>query len=496
MNVRQVETVEGIPDFIAGRDSPQPAKLATRADLSRDYISSSFLGMLPYLQALPHAYDDLTCEFGIDVYRKMASDAEVAANLNMLVMSSCSQELRLTTTLDNKHPDHQKAQWVADFFQWMFDNLDGSLWATRKSMVKQGLMFGSSVGELNFEIAQGGKYAGYYVLRRVRPTAMSETAFVVDNYRNVVGIIPSKLPNVVFPAGSMIPLTTRYDGMMTANEQEIPSILPRAKFLVMTWDSEAGDPRGRSIMRASYTPWWAKQQLVNEMLSWFAKFSQPSIWGETAPNAVAQCYTDPDTGVEIVKEPTQLLLEAMLGFRNASVMAVPSGSKIHTLDMSGGGDIFLKAIGWANKEITRSLLMQHLATSDSEHMARASSETHQDILSLMILNLRMWQGEAIKRDILKPLTVANFGESNVHLCPKVDLGDGDGFPLNLTEVAMLQSAGWFTPDQMAVVDKLLGLPVRKVQSMTADEINPFPVIDQSVRRQLLQQKLLNRNEQA
>lgn len=451
------------------------ATLSTQADLAKSYVASQFYGLIPALQSLPHAFDDLTEEFGVDVYERMMKDSEIAANVGLLVMSSTSQTARFTPSLQPNNPEFAKSLFVSKFFQWMFDNLEENFWENRRALVREGLTFGSGIGELTYKIVTTGPYSGYYALQGIRPLCIKDTAFVVDNFNRTVGLIPTKLPIMKLPVGSMIPLTTSTDGSgkFQINDQLVDSIVPRSKFWVLTWDPRRGDPRGRSILRPSYLPWWVKQQTVSELMAWLAKYAQPSLWGTTAPNAATVCITDPETGAVTEIKPTQVLLESMMKFRGASAIALPHGAELNVLNVSSSGEIFLKVLAWANREITRGILMQHMATSDSEHMARSAAETHQDVLSLLIVNLRTWQAESLRTDIVGPLTVANFGEKYAHLAPKLDLGDGDGFPITPMEVAQLQYASWFTPDQMAVLDRLLGLPVREVS------VNPMTSWDAS-----------------
>ena len=80
----------------------------------------------------------------------------------------------------------------------------------------------------------------------------------------------------------------------------------------------------------------------------------------------------------------------------------------------------------------------------------------------MILTVRNWLGDQVRRDVFRPIVLANFGDDAERFTPLLDLGDGDGFPISATEVASLAAVGWFTDDQMAVMDKRLGLPVRGV----------------------------------
>lgn len=467
LNVEERSTITvSAPGF-----EPRAAETITAADLARQYVAARLgYGVAPVLSSLPNVHDDLTQEFGVDIYERIKQDSEVSAALDMLVMAATSAKPGMIPFTDKNGIIDPLSQRMADFFAWMFGEFATPFNEWRKAIVEDALSFGSGVGELIFSVEAAGEWEGHYRISDVRPLCMCDTSFVVDNFNRVVGILPRKLPGVTMPIGAFMPLISA-ELDQEAKENRLNAVIPRSKFTVFTWNPKCSDPRGRSVLRPIYSAWYAKQQILNLMLDWFKKYSQPSIWGTTPQGAQVVCEVDAN-GNEKKIEPTQKLLEAMMNFQNASVLAVPFGSEIHTLDMSKGGDIFLSAISMCNREITRGIQMQHLATSDSEHMARASSGTHQQVLSLYILQLREWQAETIRRDIILPLVRANWGADKAHLAPTIDLGDGDGFPMNATDIALLGQINWFTEEQKPKIDKVLGLPVRSTVGPTQPQPQP------------------------
>lgn len=463
-----IEEIHDIAVSLPGHGQANEARTVTEADLKRQYVSSRLgFGTSPALSSLPHAMDDLSREFGIEIYDRMKQDSEVAAALNMLIMAATSSKPRFVPATDSEGVVEPLSQIMADYLEWMVSYSRTPFNEWRKALVEDALSYGSGIGEMSFDVVKSGKWRGMYAISDIHPLCLCEASFVVDNYDHVIGILPTKIPGMTMPIGSYIPLM-----QATMSEPDkvnrLNSVIPRSKFTIFTWNPKCSDPRGRSILRPIYSAWFAKQQIINLMLDWFKKYSQPSIWATTPQGAQVVCETDAN-GNEIRIEPTQKLLEALLSFQNSSAIALPYGAEIHMLDMSRGGDIFLSAISWSNREITRGIQMQHLATSDSEHTARASSSTHQDVLSLFILQLREWQAETIRRDIILPIVQANWGIDNIHLAPTIDLGDGDGFPVNATEIALLGQINWFTEEQKPKIDKVLGLPVRRPQSQVMPE---------------------------
>ncbi len=129
------------------------------------------------------------------------------------------------------------------------------------------------------------------------------------------------------------------------------------------------------------------------------------------------------------------------------------------LQATGSVDPFLNSIDMWNKAITRAILGSHLATSEGESNGKAGPELHSIILRQLIASIRMFVIRAIEQDIVKPLVQSNYGDVG-RLMPVVSLGDSDGFPPTVTEVAVLFQSGYFSEDQLQQLDRILGLPIR------------------------------------
>lgn len=426
--------------------APDDVTVGAPADLTRPYLAANINAYMAMLSALPQAFDDLSRQFGIDIYDQMLTDSEVAASLDVIVYAAVATPPVVDAALTPDDPDYDLAVMVADFVREMMDGLSISLQDTLRILVRQALAFGTALGELIYEATSDA-----WLISDIRVTDLRQFALVVDGFNQIHGIAPTMLLDR-FPVGSMMPI---YDG------QVLDNVMPRNKALLLSWQSSSSDPRGTSLLRAAYAPWWAKQQIINEMVTWFARFAQPSIWGTTSEGAQDICITNPD-GSQTIERPTDQLLAALMQFRNASAIALPYGSQVNTINVSESGAVFFAGLDWADNAIRRAILKQHLATGEGQHQARAAAEVHQDILGLMILTVRNWLGDQVRRDVFRPIVLANFGDAAEHLTPRLDLGDGDGFPISATETASLAAVGWFTDDQMAVMDKRLGLPVRGV----------------------------------
>jgi phage gp29-like protein len=149
--------------------------------------------------------------------------------------------------------------------------------------------------------------------------------------------------------------------------------------------------------------------------------------------------------------------------QNSTFIAVPYGTTINTLEVKSNGDAFQRLIDSCNTAIRRSILNQSLATAEASHNSRSAAGVHQDALGIKIIRIKNQLGETWRKSVLRFLTVANFGKDATHLTPKLDLGEGTGFPPSLSEVAQILGAGRWQPTEQQWVrfEKKYNLPVRQ-----------------------------------
>jgi hypothetical protein len=68
------------------------------ADLRREYVAGGALGWYgPYVRSLPWTIDDVTRDFGDDLYERMLYDAQVAACVQVLKASVLESGMVLTS---------------------------------------------------------------------------------------------------------------------------------------------------------------------------------------------------------------------------------------------------------------------------------------------------------------------------------------------------------------------------------------------------------------
>lgn len=426
------------------------------------------------LRAWPWAIDDLTADYGDDLYERMLHDAHIAASVNVLKAAIIEDGLTAAPAVTDKAgtaADAALAATIADLADRMFADLDTPLDEVLWDLLSA-VALGNRIAEQVYEIQTiDGRPLLMLAALRVKPR--QALAFVVDPFLRVQGLL-AQLPGKPSPVsqGSIV------------NPALLPNILPRGKFAVLSFRPKNGDPRGTSVLRPAYTAWNLKGQAQIEHLKYLVQFASASVFGTTPPNATRVPELNSagqPTGKTI--DPQVNLLNNLLAWRNGSAMAAPHGTEVKVFYSTGDGAAFLHAFDRYNQDITLAILGQTLATGEGQHDSRAAATVHQDILDTMVRQAKRAVVRMLTFDVLRPWVIANWGEAALPLVPMLTLGTTEQPDVSamMTATAQLEKAGWFTPSQRPIVDLLLGLPQRtpeetalEVERFTAPPVAPAP----------------------
>jgi hypothetical protein len=417
-----------------------------RADPKREYVAAGggAIWHRQGIRTLSWDIDDLTHELGDDIYVPMMFDAQITACVNIIKTAILADGLQLVNALKNTEDDgYDQSKEYIDFCGRVLDDmeipLDEVLWN-----LMDALCLGNKVAEQVYELDTTYTGRQQLVLRALKVKPRTSTAFVVDDKLNVLGLTARRSDQ---PA------------IVTLDADERREILPRQKFLIMTNRPKDSDPRGTSILRAAYSPWWLKMQLWAEYLKYLTQFASPSIVGETAENAMnVEDPTDPNKEIS----PEQAMLNHLLTFRNGTAIAIPYSAKVSLIFSQGDGQAFLSAFALFDQQIGKAIVHQSLATEEGEHQARAAAQVHQDVLGDIIRQMKVAKAWRFRRDVLAPLVRYNYGDKAVALTPKVNLGDVEkqDFSAAANAIAQLTTAGFLQPSQFPEIDRMLGMPER------------------------------------
>lgn len=452
---------------------PKPPRLG-QGDPRREYVAGgSLYWTQDFYRSLPFYIDDLTQDFGDDIYERMLLDPQVAKCINHLKLAALAQGIHLAPAVDEEDPRYELAQEITDFCRRNLAGLEIPFDPAKTPVplywqlwdLMDAIALGNKIAEQVYHVPQRGPDAGKLCLKALKVKPRRAVALVVDSFLNVIGIL-GLIPG---QGATTLCLTS------IADPEQVPNLLPRTKFAIFSFRPKDGDPRGTTLLRPAYNPWWLKQQTYPEFLKYLAQFGTPSVWGETASDAQESVATNPETGEVLYDElgnpvyqrPEEAMLAGLIGFRNGSAMAVRKGAAIHVVEAQGNGEAFHKAFSFFNREIATAVLGQTLATEEAEHQARASSDTHQDTLDMHVGHVKGATATVIRADVLVPLVEYNYGPEALDLVPKVLLErtEPQDFAPNATAVAGLEKSGYLHPSQYRELDAKLGLPPRSDEAI-------------------------------
>lgn len=421
------------------RGGAQPVQITTAdVDQTREYVSAGNRWIDrydQYVRALPTPVDDVDRSYGDDAYRNMLrGDPVVSASINVLKAGVLEDGVTLAPAVTDETADgYDQAQEIHAFCCGVLDNLPVPLIDVLYNML-DALVYGNKVAELTYR--QDG---GALVLDSIKVKPRQATAFVVDQFYNVLGLV-GRMPGT---AGSLVIST-----------DDNPTLLPLDKFAVLTFRPRDNDPRGTSILRPAYNGWWLKQQAWVEFMKYLIQFASASVWATTAQDA----RKAPGATVS----PQEELLAQLMNFRNGAAIAVPYGTAINLLASTGEGRAFHAAFDLFNREMVTGILHQTRATMEAQHGSRADSETGQDVLDTLVRQVKKSVQRMVQRDILTPLTRYNYGDAAAALTPVLSLGtveeqDRTGM---WQALAALVTSGFIDESQKAGLDLMMGLPQR------------------------------------
>lgn len=423
---------------------------------------------------LAHPIDDLTQDFGADVYVQMLKDPDVNAAINILKASILEDGLQLAPAIsDQKKSGYKRAVKIRDLAQQMFERLalpiNSVLWN-----LLDALAFGNKVAE---QVSAWQTHGGerLLMLTAIKPKPGTQVAFVVDPYLNVLGLLGAAPGDPVLASGAILnPDTAR--------------IIRVDKFAILTNRPEDCDPRGTSLLRPAYDPWWKKRQLSPEYLRYLSQFAAPSIWAtppeyaeaavETDPyGSTPQPDDDPDADPAPPLTPQEELLAILVQWRNSYAAVVPHGTEIHPVELAGDGQAFQAALRLYSSQIIKAILTQQLATEEGEHQARSAASVHQDVLDTIVRQGKQSVLEMVSNQILIPWVARNWGDDAAEtLVPVPTLGttEHQDVPALMSSVAALMRAAYLHSSQLSAVDAMLGLPVRDWSQPNLLQPNPQP----------------------
>lgn len=421
--------------------------------------------------ALPLYSDDVEREVGTDTYEKMLNDPDVWRAYWLLVFGASADGLQFTARVtDEDAPDYEEAKTYAEFVKRAFERMDTDMRDVVQDMLTA-LFTRYRVAEIIYEYMTTGEDAGRLTLKQIKPKPRRTAALVVDPFDNIIGCLYA-------PAGTFRALVPQNSG---GPLYDLQHVLPVEKFMVLSFFPMDGAATGGSLFRPAYNAWALKQRLYPRYDRMLAKHAEPSLFGTTSPRDEEQAklddagnpVLDAETGDIVYQSPEERYLAEIIKFQGGTAMVAKDGAKLEVMEGGQGSiNVFQTAFDFATREITKSLLFQTLATDEAAFGTRAQSQTHMQVLDLLIWAVKQRIVGCVDRYVVRPLVRMNFGDEAVALRPTTTLGDTErrDFAKDAGAWAALAGAQLLHPSQYPAMDAQLGLPPRDAESSEADQL--------------------------
>jgi len=454
-----------------GYGLPLPVNKPINPKAVNDYVTGGFGMLAPKIpQALTSVVDDLTAQFGPQVYDAMDTDPFVGATFRLFKMAVLAAGVSVVPAVvpspDKAHPDMEMERspdelLAAEIAQFIERCLQGCktppkvLLSEMLDACKHGNKLAEKTGRLADE---GTPDAGRIVLHDIKVKPRWAWLFVVDVFWEVQGVFC---------------YDPTHGGYI---------VVPRDKFFILSWQMRENDPRGTSLYRQAYRAWNVKQQIYPEYFKQLVQFGSPSITGTTAEGeeanqgymqVVQQPYPDPPfgpNGAMAIPAPEstipftaqQRMVQALDQWRNGTVAAFPFGATVTVHWPQGSGEHFTKAFDLLNREIVYGIVGTTRDSMEAEHGSKADSNTAQDKSGNLIREARDWLATGLKRDVFHWLVDLNYGKDVAdRLTPNVDLGEvehHDVVALMNGVANLIKAGGIDMPSQGDGITAMLDLP--------------------------------------
>lgn len=461
---------------------PLPVRSVTAtADLTQEFVSASGFMYAPwlgstqlggaYLQQLPNPVDELTMAFGSRLYdRDMPRDPQIYSLTAILTMALLCQGLDLTPPVPQSDPLYEQGAKMALMASYCLDNLNQPLSQIMYEMTIGMIKMGHKVGEQIYaeESLPDFGLPNALVLSDIKPKEHDATAFVVDGYRNKVGMLYLRPGHMLPQLSSLVPLSS-FLGSDQAQRLS-GNIIPMRKFWIPVHNPENGDPRGTSILASVYTAWWKKLQLTPQEMAYVARFAQPSVWANIGKDAKETPVYDTSGGVKNWTSIVDSTTKALVKIKGGAVASFIN-TQLGMLEAHSDGKVIFDSFDHQNREMAKGILMQTLTTEESRHMARAAGAIHQDVFGIMVAHYRENLAQSFRRQVLYPLMEYNYGEKLAKkLTPIVSLGSvaAEDRAKVMSAIAQVALAGGIHDSQWPAIWEQLELPPADMVQYQAD----------------------------
>lgn len=393
--------------------------------LQDEFLVGGYTGQMAAIQAVlsvsPLYIDDRTEQFGSEVYNRMLSDDDVGPAFETRKLACCSEGVRVQPAkgVDKKNQNDIKNVY-AQFMERCLAGMTTDLTDVALELMDAKAL-GSKIAEIAIDFGSG-EDAGRMVPTGLFVRDSKFFTFLLDAKQKLAGLVP-----ISFLTEAQ---RTALESASTINPQLFGIsnvVVPRYKVVHFVNDPKDSNILGTSCLRAAYTPWFIKTQLLPEFFKYLKQFASPSVVAKLpkpADDLMANAPTEQTVdgaGSIINTQKAQLLLDKLLAWQNAYAIVVKGGTEIDLLNSEGDGAAYRHALDYFGRQIAQVILGTAQATKEAQHESKSSKGVAQDVIGLRIANDRRRLGNCLTRDFSHNIIRLNFGDAAVKDAPSIVL---------------------------------------------------------------------------
>lgn len=387
----------------------------------------------------------------IEVERARRDD-EVSSSVEFLIDSIFADGGQVTASVHADDPEIEKATEIADFCEKAIEAASKDFLFTVRQQFRAAFYHGIKVGEIVLRYADDGKFENKLILDRVNLKPLDATAFVTDQFENVLGLVAAQ--------------DARKKSPTNPKDLGEGEVIPREKFQILSFEHDDNSPLGITQIKAAYESFCDKRITRQQYKQWREKNAATQKFLTTEPEAKPRVAADESgqpilvDGKPLVINPQQELLQAAADMENHSILVAAHGATCTQMEVFGSGEQFERSFKLNNNGIRKSILGDALATGAADKDARAARQASMNVVDLRVKSFRTIICLCVKRDLLTLLTHTNYEEKFWHLVPDYSLGDTERRDW-ATDLSAATTAGYkFAKKHLPELDKQFSLDPR------------------------------------
>jgi hypothetical protein len=433
---------------------------AEKLNYQEESVSTGYINFAP--QSLPQTPTDRELpKFDARAVAVMRNDSEVHASVEFLVDALFSDNIQFSGAIFEGEKDFEQAEEIKNFIsRALLESPQTQFLPVMKELARGAIYNGHKVAEIVLRLEETGTDSGKLVLDKLKVKPTKATAFVVDEFFNVLGLVGVRKGQSVISSGSIAP----------------ENVIPTIKFFICTLETEDADPRGVSQIKSAYEPLCDKRETRKQFSIYRKKCSVRSFIATTPASAERiKVYNDDGTpklvdGVQVTKSANQSTGETLAKLINDTVAVFSEGTVVTPLEADGKGEQFKLSYDISNSDIRKAILLQTMATGEAEKggLGTGGHQTHERVLGRRVDSFR----DVIARQIYnlaKLLVSLNFGADKVHLTPSVSLGNFDKAETKDKLAAAVDAGYTLHESQFDELDGEFNFPRRDLEAAEAEQ---------------------------